>query len=148
MRPPRPRLAHVLSLLLVLCLLPACGGDGDGERELPSSPEALASEMDRATDQLVDAIKSIRDSDSAQAAKQRMAEASDHIRKLKERMEELQDQFSEEQLRELEARIRADALDMSRELAGEVMRIARDPELRAMLEEINRMLVDELSPYQ
>ncbi len=143
------RLLPALSAVAILCLLPACGsGDGDGARELPSTPEGLADEMDRATDQVVDVIKSIRDSDTAKAAEVRLAELRKRMLALKQQMEQLRDQFTEEQIRELEARTRADAAEMTRELTAEIMRIARDPELREMLNEINRMLVEELSPYQ
>ena len=125
----------IFRLLLVSCLtmLWSC----DENRSLPTSPEQISSEMQRVSEDLVEVLKTIRDSDTAKAAEVKIAALQQRLEVLYQQARELG--FSQEQMREL----RASAQSIAGEISDELQQLLQSPEVREAVDRINRLLVPD-----
>lgn len=128
-----PGSMHLFSRLLpafLLIALPSCGEDA----KLPTTPEQLAAEMQRVSNELQQVIASVRDSATAQAAEEKVTALREQIELLYQQALELE--LNEQQMRQFTQSART----LLEEMGGEVQALLQSPEIRGAIEQISRLL--------
>ncbi len=101
-----------------------CGGD---------TPESLAQEQTTAMKQFVDILKSVKDKDTATAAKAKLTSMADSLKSLKKRVDALTDEQKKEVHKKLEEQLQP----IMGEFMGEMFRVASlGPEVQKELESV------------
>ena len=123
----------LLFLISGLLLLSGC----EENRSLPTSAEELMAEIRSTSDELVEVLKSVRDSESAKAAEEKLIALREKLSALYQQARELD--FGEEQWREL----REATSKLADQARDQLQNVRQSPELRRAMEQLNRLVLGD-----
>jgi hypothetical protein len=114
-------------MVLALALCAGCGGD---------SREDLAGESVDILKELVTTLDGVKDEASANSAKPKLEKLVKEMNDLNERQEKL-GMPTEEEFKEIEQKYGKQMEELQQKFAGNVLRIAFDPKIQAVLNDID-----------